>query len=48
MLRMMKGLGDPVQSTIRLRHWLVLNARVWTWAALAVGGVLFVGVFLNQ
>ena len=47
-LRMMKELGDPVQSAIRLRHWLILNARALTWLALAVGGVLFVGVFLNQ
>jgi hypothetical protein len=48
MLRMMKDLDDPVQSAIRLKHWLILNARALTWVAIAIGGVLFVGVFLDQ
>ena len=45
---LMKDLGDTAQSVMRLKHWLILNARVLTWAALAVGGVLFVWVFLAQ
>jgi hypothetical protein len=44
----MKEFDDPVQSAMRLGHWLVLNARGLAWAALAVAGALFVGVFLNQ
>ena len=47
MLRLIKELGDPAQSATRLRHWLILNARVLAWTALAVGGVLFIGVFVN-
>lgn len=48
MLRLIKEFGDPAQSAMRLRHWLILNARVLAWSALAVGGALFIGVFLKQ
>jgi hypothetical protein len=48
MLRLMKELGDPAQSAMRLRHWLILNTRVLAWTALAVGGALFIGIFLKQ
>jgi hypothetical protein len=48
MLRLMKELGDPAQSAMRLRHWLILNARGLAGIAFVVGSALFIGFVLNQ